>query len=51
MLVLMCMHWLVGVQVFPKALIPILIALALRYLYLTKAVERDLLPAVEDDGA
>lgn len=51
MLVLMCMHWLVGVQVFPKALIPFLIALALRYLYLTKAVERDLLPAVEDNGA
>jgi hypothetical protein len=51
MLVLMCMHWLVGVQVFPKALIPFLIALSLRYLYLTKAVERDLLPAVEDDGA
>lgn len=51
MLVLMCMHWLVGVQVFPKALIPFLIALALRYLYLTKAEERDLLPAVEDNGA
>lgn len=51
MLVLMCMHWLIGVQVFPKALIPFLIALAVRYLYLTKAVERDLLSAVEDNGA
>ncbi|NQX77344.1 DUF4105 domain-containing protein [Gilvibacter sp.] len=51
MLVLMSMHWMVGVQIFPKALIPFVIALAIRYVYLLKAVDKDLLPAVEDDGA
>lgn len=51
MLALICMHWLIGVQVFPKALIPFLIALAVRYIFLARTIERDLLPAVEDDGA
>ncbi|WP_418514146.1 DUF4105 domain-containing protein [Corallibacter sp.] len=36
MLCLMTMHWLIGVQVFAIALIPLLIALALRYIYLVK---------------
>ncbi|WP_299097486.1 DUF4105 domain-containing protein [uncultured Winogradskyella sp.] len=36
MLCLMTMHWLIGVQVFAIALIPILIALAVRYIYLVK---------------
>jgi len=36
MLCLMTMHWLIGVQVFAIALIPLLIALAVRYIYLVK---------------
>lgn len=51
MLVLLTMHWNIGVQIFPKALIPFLIALAVRYFYLLKTIDKDLLPAVEDNGA
>lgn len=36
MLCLMTMHWLIGVQVFAIALIPLLVALAMRYIYLVK---------------
>lgn len=36
MLCLMTMHWLIGVQVFAIALTPLLIALAVRYIYLVK---------------
>lgn len=34
MLCLLCFHWLVGIQVFALALIPLLIALAIRYVFL-----------------
>ena len=51
MLTLMAMHWMIGVQVFPKAIIPFVIALAVRYLFLLKTIDRVLLAAVEDDGA
>ncbi|WP_299367850.1 DUF4105 domain-containing protein [Winogradskyella sp.] len=36
MLCLMTMHWIIGVQVFAITLIPLLIALLLRYIYLLK---------------
>jgi len=36
MLCLMTLHWVIGVQVFAIALIPLLIALAVRYIYLVK---------------
>lgn len=36
LLVLLCIHWLTGVQVFAIGLIPLLIGLAVRYLYLMK---------------
>ncbi|WP_243472446.1 Lnb N-terminal periplasmic domain-containing protein [Winogradskyella sp. MH6] len=36
MLCLMTLHWIIGVQVFAIALIPLLIALAIRYVYLVK---------------
>ncbi|WP_138434683.1 lipoprotein N-acyltransferase Lnb domain-containing protein [Winogradskyella algicola] len=36
MLCLMALHWTIGVQVFAIALVPILIALAVRYIYLVK---------------
>lgn len=51
MLCLLCLHWIIGVQVFPKALIPLLTALAVRYFYLLKTIDADLLPAVKDNGA
>ena len=37
MLCLMTLHWLIGVQVFAIALIPLLIALVIRYIYLVKS--------------
>jgi hypothetical protein len=49
LLALMCMHWIIGVQIFAKALIPLLIALLVRYVYLIRFI--GLLPAVEDNGA
>lgn len=36
MLCLMTLHWIIGVQVFTVSLIPIMIPLALRYIYLIK---------------
>ncbi|RNC86899.1 MAG: DUF4105 domain-containing protein [Winogradskyella sp.] len=36
MLCLMTLHWIIGVQVFALGLLPILIALFIRYLYLVK---------------
>ncbi len=36
MLALMAMHWMIGVQVYAFSLIPILIALVLRYLFLIR---------------
>jgi hypothetical protein len=36
MLVLLTLHWILGVQVFAKGLIPLLIALLVRYLYLIR---------------
>lgn len=36
MLCLMVMHWTIGVQRFAPALLPLLIALAIRYVYLLK---------------
>ena len=37
MLTLMTLHWLIGVQVFAIGLIPILIALLIRYVYLVRS--------------
>ena len=36
MLVLLTMHWIIGVQVFAIGLIPFLLAIALRYIYIVK---------------
>ena len=36
MLCLLTLHWIIGVQVFAIALIPLLIALAIRYVYLVR---------------
>jgi len=36
LLALLCIHWITGVQVFPYGLLPLLIALAIRYIYLLK---------------
>jgi len=36
MMVLLTMHWLIGVQVFAIGLIPLLLAIALRYIYVVK---------------
>ena len=36
MMVLLTMHWLIGVQVFAIGLIPLLLAIALRYIYIVK---------------
>jgi len=36
MLVLLTMHWVIGVQVFAIGLIPFLLAIALRYIYIVK---------------
>lgn len=49
LLALLTLHWLIGVQVFAKALIPLLIALAVRYLYVIKYLGS--LPSIEDNGA
>ena len=40
MLVLLCIHWISGVQEFAIGLIPLLIALAVRYIYLMGALAR-----------
>ncbi|HLV92680.1 MAG TPA: DUF4105 domain-containing protein [Aequorivita sp.] len=40
LLVLLCIHWLTGVQVFAIGLVPLLIALAIRYLYLYRYIKR-----------
>ncbi len=47
--ILLTMHWIIGIQIFAKALIPLLIALVIRYLYVIKYL--GLLPAVEDNRA
>ena len=36
LILLLCIHWISGIQVFPYGLIPLLIALAIRYVYLLK---------------
>jgi len=36
MLCLLCLHWIIGVQVFAIGLIPLLIAIFIRYIYLVK---------------
>ena len=36
MLLLLCLHWIIGIQQFAFVLIPLLIALLIRYLYLIK---------------
>ncbi|PNQ72081.1 hypothetical protein C1T31_13320 [Hanstruepera neustonica] len=36
MMCLLVFHWVVGIQVFAPALIPLLLALAIRYVYLTR---------------
>ena len=41
MLCLMTLHWLIGVQVFALGLIPLLIALLARYIYLIKFYNRN----------
>lgn len=41
MLILMTLHWIIGVQVFSVALVPILIALIVRYFYLLQYFKKD----------
>lgn len=40
MLVLLCMHWIVGVQCFAPTLLPIIIALLVRYIYVFWFIKR-----------
>ena len=42
MLALMAFHWTVGIQVFAPALIPLLVALAIRYVYVIYALKKSL---------
>lgn len=41
LLTLLCIHWLSGVQVFAIGLVPLLIALAVRYFYLLQYFKRE----------
>ncbi len=50
LLCLLTLHWIIGVQVFAFALIPLLIALLIRYIYLLKYFNHKLLPSKENDG-
>ena len=51
-LALLSLHWFIGVQVFAYALIPLLVALAIRYIYVLRYLKKHtLLPPVEDNGA
>ncbi|WP_299684272.1 DUF4105 domain-containing protein [uncultured Dokdonia sp.] len=40
LLALLCFHWIVGVQRFAYALIPLLLALTVRYLYMLKMIKK-----------
>ncbi|MCT8340029.1 DUF4105 domain-containing protein [Flavobacteriaceae bacterium TK19130] len=40
LLALLCIHWITGVQAFPKALIPFFLALAVRYIFLLWYLKR-----------
>lgn len=40
LLVLLCFHWIVGVQAYPYSLIPLFIALGLRYLYILSSLRK-----------
>lgn len=40
LLVLLAFHWIIGVQKYPAALLPLLLALAIRYLYLLGEVKK-----------
>ena len=40
MLCLMTLHWIIGVQVFAITLLPLLIAILIRYVYLLKFLEK-----------
>ncbi len=40
MLALLCMHWIIGVQGFAFALIPLLIALTIRYVYVLRFIKQ-----------
>ncbi len=48
LLCLLVLHWLTGIQVFAKALIPILIALLYRYVYLLKIFDGWREPAIKE---
>ncbi len=48
LLCLMLVHWIMGVQVFAIGLIPFLIALVIRYLYLIHFFKKKLLPSKEE---
>ena len=51
MLCLMTLHWIIGVQVFALALIPFLIALSVRYVYLIKYFNKNsLLTSIKKHG-
>ncbi|GGG27833.1 hypothetical protein GCM10011344_30820 [Dokdonia pacifica] len=41
LLALLCFHWIVGVQRFAYALIPLYIALVIRYLYILKVIKKN----------
>jgi hypothetical protein len=41
MLILLCMHWITGVQTYAYGLIPLLIALFIRYLYLLMFLKKN----------
>lgn len=40
LLVLLCFHWIIGVQAFPYSLIPLFIALGIRYIYVSSTLNK-----------
>jgi len=56
MLLLLAIHWITGVQVFAIGILPLLVALAIRYIFLVFYLKRhqnteNLLPSKENNGA
>ena len=45
LLALLCFHWIIGVQQYAYALIPLFIALAVRYMYMLKVVKKSRITA------
>ncbi|MFH4964324.1 DUF4105 domain-containing protein [Gaetbulibacter sp. M235] len=50
LLCLLTLHWVIGVQIFAIGLIPFLVALFIRYIYLIKYYNQHLLPSEVEQG-